>query len=82
MHIRKALVTEAARRPGRSPHEWMLAEREAVWSAAEQFSREHDLKVVSRDRVAYYEGLAAGHVDYIHKWTMRIVREMYEGQGR
>ncbi len=67
-----AFQREATRRSGRSPEEWQLAERQAVWRAARDYAQQHGLPVLEMSDIEEAEVSAMCHVDYGAKWAYRI----------
>ena len=67
-----AFQEEAAHREGRSVAEWILAERQAVWTAARDYAQQHGLRVPAMDEVKQAENCASGHIDYGAKWAYAV----------
>jgi hypothetical protein len=74
-----AFQAEAAKRAGRSVHQWQEAEITAVYVEANRQSDMLDLRPVTRDQVERAETYARGSIDYGLTWALQVVREM---QGR
>lgn len=62
--IYDALVREAEHRQGRTPDEWMEAERYAAWETAYEYAEQHDLRAPTMEDVARADHQACGHTDY------------------
>jgi hypothetical protein len=71
--------SEALKRGGRSPDEWIAAERQAVYAAACRIAQETGLKTPTLDEVMRAERSACGHVDYGSKWAYGVSSVMREG---
>lgn len=71
-----AFQLEAANRKGRSPAEWIKAEREAVHAAAMMQAERLGLSALSLQEIEAAERYAMGSVDYGAKWAYQVVDAM------
>jgi len=71
-----ALVKEQEHRKDRQSEEWIVAERNAVWSASRDYAQQHGLRVPTIDDVMAAENQAIGHCDYASTWAFEVVRRM------
>ena len=61
--------------------EWIQKEREAVYEAAVNYARNHDLTVPTMNRVEFEEDRAMGHTDYGAQWAYGISEYMTPKKG-
>ena len=71
-----AYEKEAERRHGRGAQKSVLAEREAVWSAAIDYANRRSLRAPSKTEVSKAEVLARGHTDYAAQWARNVAVKM------
>jgi hypothetical protein len=71
-----AFQNEAKKRKGRSPGEWIQAEREAVYAECQKQADLLSLKRPSMAEVEAAERYAMGSIDYGAKWAYQLVRVM------
>ena len=71
-----AFQDEAKKRNGRTPEQWMDAERTVVWAAARDYAQQHGLRVPLMSDVMRAEEYARGSVDYGAKWAYRVAEQM------
>ena len=71
-----AFQREAKKRPHKAGNNWIVAERNAVWSAARDYAQQHGLRVPTMAEVEAAENRACGHVDYGSKWAYGVVEKM------
>ena len=74
-------MAEARKRKGRPLHEWVKAEREAVWRAARNYAQQRALRVPTIGEVMSCERYAMGSVDYGAKWAYGVARVMRDADG-
>lgn len=79
--IYDAFTAEAKNRAGRSTHDWIKAERLAVWSAARDYSQQHGLPVLSLAQIERKEQLAVGHSDYPATWAYGVQNLLMASQA-
>jgi hypothetical protein len=76
--IYDAFQEEAAKRKGRTPDEWQVAERQAVLLAATSVALEFDLPPPTLRLIMDAELDSVGSIDYAAKWAIKIVNAMKE----
>lgn len=76
--IYDAFQAESAKRKGRTPEEWMRAEREAVWRAARDYAEMYGHRVPTMDEIKIAERQAEGHTDCGAKWAYGVGHLMLE----
>ncbi|MGH8759371.1 MAG: hypothetical protein ACREVW_07640 [Burkholderiales bacterium] len=77
--IYDAFQAEAAKRKGRPLHEWIAAERHAVWLAAQQAAELHGLYQPTPAEIDSAERYARGSIAYGAKWAYQVVARMRQG---
>lgn len=73
---KKRHLARSGRCDEQSVHEWMDLERQAVWSAARDYSQQHGFRVLKLDEIQAAEEYASGHVDYGAKWAYAVARRI------
>ena len=76
--IYDAFQDEASKRAGRTPEEWILAERLVVWGTAKREAAKRGMTEPTLDQVQRAELLACGHCDYGLQWVRGVVDAMRE----
>ena len=79
--IYDAFQLEAKNRNGKSPSEWIPAERHKVWMTAVAYAEKHGLHPPSIEEIEKMEKSAYGSADYGSKWSIKVANLMTAGKG-
>ena len=71
-----AFQAEAEKRGDRTVEEWLIAERQAVWSAARDYAQAHNLRVPTIAEVQTAESYARCYAYYGSKWALYVAECM------
>ena len=71
-----AFQAESEKRSNRRLEEWLIAEVHAVWRAARDYAKAHNLRVPTLEDVEAAERSAYGHIDYGAKWALYVADYM------